>query len=181
MLLEGYKINVGMCLQDPVKIRVVGELTDDIGDVLPYLNATLKGGMYNHDAKNLSLKKDGRVITFHPKEIHITMLENKKKAKEILEWLKDVINKTYDNRQNIKPKLDSWPILSAMSLSGYLPNVKCEGCPANNCYAFARKLIDSEVNIEQCKPLFSNEYREKREKLLSLLERAGYNIPGESW
>lgn len=177
MLLKGYKINVGMCLQDPEKIRIVASLTDDIGDVLPYLNATFRGGMYNHNAQNLSLKKDGRVITFYPKEIHITMLENKNKAIEILERLKNIINKTHYKRESIKPKLDSWPILTPMSFSGSFPNIICDDCPATNCYGFALRLIDGEVNIMQCKPLFTSKFKEKREKILSLLEEAGYDVP----
>lgn len=179
MLLKGYKFSAGMCLADPDKIRITAELTDDIQDVLPYLNATLRGCTYNHNAQNLTLKKDGRQITFHPKEIAITKLEDENKAREILEWLKDLINKTYDNRENIKPKFDNWMILSPLSLSSSLPGEKCEDCLAKGCYDFAWKLIDSEVNIMQCKPLFTSEFKEKREKVLGLLKEAGYDIPEE--
>ena len=181
MLLKGYKFTVGMCLADPDKIRIVADLTDDIGDVLPYLNATFRGCMYNHNEQVLTLKKDGRQITFRPKEIAITKLENENKAREILDWLKNLINKTYDNHKNIKPKLDSWLILTPLSLSGSLPGEKCKDCSGKDCYGFAQKLIVGEVNIVQCKPLFTSEFREKRKKVLGLLEQAGYNVPGESF
>ena len=179
MLLRGYEFTAGMCLADPDKIRITAKLTDDIQDVLPYINATLRGCMYNHSAQNLTLKKDGRQITFHPKEIAITKLEDENKAREILEWLKDLINKTYDNRENIKPKLNRWLILTPLSLSSSLPGEKCEDCPAEGCYDFAMKLIDREVNIMQCKSLFTSEFKEKREKVLGLLKEAGYDVPGE--
>ena len=147
--------------------------------MLPYLNATLRGCTYNHNAQNLTLNKDGRQITFHPRKIAITKLENEDKAKEILGWLKDLINKTYDNRETIKPKFDNWLVLSPLSLYSYLPGKKCEDCPASGCFGFAIGLINSEVNIMQCKPLFTSEFKEKREKVLGLLKEAGYNISGE--
>jgi len=31
----------------------------------------------------------------------------------------------------------------------------------------------------QCKPLFTSEFREKRKKVLGLLEQAGQSVPGE--
>ena len=179
MLLKGYKFIAGMCLADPDKIRIVAELTDDIGDVLPYLNTTFRGCMYNHNEQVLTLKKDGRQITFHPKEIAITRLENKNKAREILDWLKNLINMTYDNRESIKPKLDMWIILSTLSLSSSLPGEKCKDCSGKDCYGFAQKLIAGEANIMQCKPLFTSEFKEKRKKILGLLKEAGHDVPGE--
>ncbi|MEW6615441.1 MAG: (Fe-S)-binding protein [Thermodesulfobacteriota bacterium] len=179
MLLKGYKITVGMCLADPEKIRIVAELTDDIGDVLPYLNATFRGCMYNHNGQVLTLKKDGRQITFRPQEIAITKLENENKAIEILDWLKGLINMTYDNRESTKPKLESWLILTPLSLSISLPGEKCKDCSGKDCYGFAQKLIVGEVNIMQCKPLFTCELIEKKKKVLGLLEQAGYSVPVE--
>ena len=179
MLLKGYKFTVGMCLADPEKIRIVAELTDDIGDVLPYLNATFRGCMYNHNGLVLTLKKDGRVITFRPKEVAITKLENENKAREILDRLKGLINMTYDNRESIKPKFDSWLILTPLSLSGSLPGEKCKDCSGKDCYGFAQKLIDGKTNIMQCKPIFSSEFKEKRTKILNLLKKAGYEVPGD--
>lgn len=181
MLLKGYKFTAGMCLADPDKIRIAAELTDDIGDVLPYLNTGFRGCIYNHNEQVLTLKKDGRQITFRPKEIAITKLENENKAREILDRLKDLINMTYDNRENIKPKLDSWLILTSLSLSGSLPGEKCEGCPGKDCYGFAQRLIEGKLYIMQCKPLFTSEFKEKREKVLGLLEEAGFNVLAESF
>jgi ArsR family metal-binding transcriptional regulator len=86
---------------------------------------------------------------------------------------------TYDNRENIKPKLDSWLILTPLSLYSSLPCMKCKDCPGKDCYGFAQKLIVGEVNIVQCKPLFTSEFRERRKKVLGLLKEAGHNVPGE--
>jgi len=48
MLLRGFEIRqVLPCIANPEWIRVKAELTDDISEVLPYLNAILKGAVYN--------------------------------------------------------------------------------------------------------------------------------------
>ncbi|MFH1625147.1 MAG: (Fe-S)-binding protein [Pseudomonadota bacterium] len=179
MLLKGYDFTVGMCMADPDKIRIVAQLTDDIGEVLPYLNATLRGCTYNHDEQILTLKKDGRQITLRPEAIAITKLEDEDKAREILDWLKDLINGTYNHRESMKPKFDSWAVLTPLSLFGLLPGEKCNDCSGKDCYGFARKLIDGEVNIMQCKPLFTSGFKEKRRKILTLLQQAGYDVPAE--
>ena len=176
MLLRGYKFTAGMCLADPDKIRIVAELTDDIGEALPYLNAINRGCTYNHNEQTLTMKKDGRQITFRPETIEVTKLEDENKAIEILSWAKNLINDTYDNHGSIKPKLDNWLILTPLSLSSSLPGKKCEDCPEKDCYGFAVKLIDGEVNIRQCNPLFTDKFKEKRERALGLLKEAGYDV-----
>jgi ArsR family metal-binding transcriptional regulator len=55
MLLHSYKITrILPCLADPEKIRVIAEISNEIHDVFPYLNATLKGCIYNHAANTLT-------------------------------------------------------------------------------------------------------------------------------
>ncbi|MFA4916552.1 MAG: hypothetical protein WC560_07770 [Syntrophales bacterium] len=177
LLLNGYNFTAGMCLVDPNKIRIIAELTDDIHEVLPYLNTVFRGCSYNHNTQNLILNKDGRIIVFYPEEITITNLENEDEGKEVLDRLKDLINKAYDNRESIKPKYDKWLTLSPLSLYSYFPNIKCEDCPGKGCYGFTIKLMNAEVNIAQCKPLFTAEFKEKRKELLAILENAGYDVP----
>src|SRR4030043_50677 len=58
MLLQSYKITrILPCLADPEKIRVIAEVSGDIYEVFPYLNATLKECIYNHPAFTLTIKK----------------------------------------------------------------------------------------------------------------------------
>jgi len=70
MLLNSYKITrIFPCIADPEKIRVIAELSDEVQEVFPYLNAVLKGCIYNHAALILTRKfhqgpwnlKEGRV------------------------------------------------------------------------------------------------------------------------
>lgn len=44
-----------------------------------------------------------------------------------------------------------------------------------SCLAFAFKLVDQKLGIERCKPLFTNQFKEKRKILLDTLRDAGLN------
>ena len=47
MLFHSYKITrVLPCLADPMKIRVIAEVSDEIQEAFPYLNAILKGCIF---------------------------------------------------------------------------------------------------------------------------------------
>ena len=58
MLLKEVEITyVSPCLADPSKIRLKAELSDDVSEVMPYLNAVVKNAIYNHEAAHLTLFK----------------------------------------------------------------------------------------------------------------------------
>ena len=104
MLLDSYKITRTLpCLADPEKIRVIAEISDEIHEVFPYLNAILKGCIYNHPALTLTIKKDGKLFTLHAHHITLAKIEDEKEAEEILGWLRDLINETYERRDQIEP------------------------------------------------------------------------------
>jgi ArsR family metal-binding transcriptional regulator len=42
--------------------------------------------------------------------------------------------------------------------------------------AFATKLVNESVKIEQCRPLFREEHQKNREQLLKILDEAGYSM-----
>ena len=45
------------------KLNTIPELAEDMGEKFPYLNGLIKGCVYNPEAKILSFKKDGHLIT----------------------------------------------------------------------------------------------------------------------
>ena len=91
MLLHSYKITRTLpCLADPMKIRVIAEVSDEIHEVFPYLNAVLKGCIYNHPANTLTIRKDQKLITLHALHITLAKIEDEKEAEELLKWLRDL-------------------------------------------------------------------------------------------
>ncbi len=175
MLLHSYKISRTLpCLADPMKIRVIAEVSEEIQDVFPYLNTVLKGCIYNHAANTLTIRKDQVLITLHVLHITLAKIEDEKEAEEILQWLKDLINDTHDSRARIEPNYSMAAELKALDLFKLLPGTNCKRCGEPTCLAFAVKLAGRDIEIPKCPPLFLEEYQGKRKVLLELLHAAGY-------
>lgn len=179
MLLKEYQLRIVLpeCNFSAQTVNAIVTLSQDIAPVLPYLNTVLQGFQYNDKEKILTVKRKGHLITFRPREIDITKLENEKEAYETMEELKQVINETYENRDQITPDFSSKKELKSSDLLKFFPGTNCKECGERTCYAFSYKLLRREAVITQCAPLFTDSFREKREKLLSLLQQSGYEIP----
>jgi ArsR family metal-binding transcriptional regulator len=178
MLLDSYKITrVLPCLADPEKIRVIAEIAGEIHEAFPYLNATLKGCIYNHPALTLTIKKDGKLFTLHARHITLAKIEDEKEAEEILAWLKNLINETYEKRDQIEPNYSMAAELKALDIFKLLPGTNCKKCEEPSCLAFAVKVVGRDIEITKCDPLFSEKYQDKRKVLFDLLQAAGYEVP----
>jgi len=178
MLLHSYKITrILPCLADPEKIRVIAETPDEIHEVFPYLNAILKGCIYNHPANTLTIKKDGKLFTLHFQHITLAKIEDEKEADEILRWLKDLINDTYEKRDQVEPNYSMAAELKALDIFKLPPGTSCKKCGELTCLAFAVKLVGRDIEIAKCESLFSEKYQDKRRVLLELLQAAGYEVP----
>jgi len=176
MLLKNYKFEVTLpeCNPSISTVNALAELPNDISEVFPYLNATLKGTIYKSNTKTLSFRHNGKSITLFPKKIAVSGLKDEKEAKEVLEWIKKTINETYDKKNSIRPSYKSRDRLTVLDLYKLLPGKNCRECGELTCMAFAAKVIEEKAKINQCKILFSNDYKEKKEKLVRVLTEAGY-------
>jgi ArsR family metal-binding transcriptional regulator len=180
MLLSSYKITrILPCIADPEKIRVIAEVSDEIHEVFPYLNAIIKGCIYNHPALTLTIRNEEKLITLHANHITMTLIEDEKEAQEVLNWLKDLINETYQKKDQIEPNYSSGDQLKPSDIQKLLPGTNCKECGFRSCLAFAFKLVDEKVEIVKCLPLFSDLYQAKRKVLLETLKNAGLKVPPE--
>lgn len=177
MLLHSYKITrILPCLADPMKIRVIADVSGETQEVFPYLNAILKGCIYNHPANTLTIRKDQKLITLHALHITLAKIEDENEAEELLKWLRDLVNETYEKRGQIEPNYSMAAELKALDIFKLLPGTNCKKCGEPTCLAFAVKLAGREIEIPKCIPLFSDEYQEKRKVLIELLQAAGYGV-----
>ena len=179
MLLHNYTLRmvVSDCNPSSQKVNALADLSQDISEVLPYLNTILKGLQYHHDGKFLTVKRKGHVITFRPRQIAVTKLEDENEAREVIEELKEIVNETYANKDRIKPTYNSRPVPRPLEIFKLLPGTSCKKCGEPTCMAFAVKLVGQEIEVAKCTPLFTEEYQEKRNVMVELLHAAGYNIP----
>lgn len=62
--------------------------------------------------------------------------------------------------------------LSPLDVYRLLPRTNCGECGEKNCMAFAAKVVNREVLVEECPPLLEEKYRSEYEKLTQLLAPA---------
>ena len=179
MLLKSYTFETMLpeCNTFAETINAIASLSDDIGEALPYLASVIQRCSYDDNAKTLTFKQDGKGIAMYPRQIAVTKLRDREEAARVLEQLKDFINQTYENRQNIEPCYKKGIELKYLDVFKLLPGTNCGKCGQPTCLAFATKVVQQEASIAQCSPLFGEQFAEKRKKLLDMLQSAGYEVP----
>ena len=178
MFLREVKITEIMpCLADPEKIRFIAYFEKNVSEVFPYLNTILKGAIYNHNGRTLTIKKEGRLISLHPDKIAAGKVIDEKDAKQIIEWLKECINYCYENKNSIEPSLERREKLAALDIFKLLPRTNCKRCGELTCLAFAVQLADEQTDVMRCGEIFSSKYVEKKNELFRLLSASGYPVP----
>ncbi len=169
-LLCNYTLRIVLpdCNPSSQKVNAIVDLSEDISEVLPYLNTVLRGVQYNEAERILVVKKGGRLITFRPTQISLTKLEDENEARIVMEELKKILNQTYANKNQIKPTYTSRSIPRPLDIFKLLPGKNCKECGVPTCMAFALKLINAEMEWKECPFLFEKEFLIKRQKLMEL-------------
>ena len=105
MLIEHYDLEVTTppCEPGAERFNAIARFTVDISEVLPYLNATWKGAIYDHENHFLTWRGSGRTITVWPHEIAVSNLEDREEATQVVEQLVERINSTWERRTEIEP------------------------------------------------------------------------------
>ncbi|MDP3017657.1 MAG: (Fe-S)-binding protein [Deltaproteobacteria bacterium] len=175
MLLHDYTLRMVLaeCNPSSEKVNALVELSEDISGVLPYLNTVLKGFQYSYGEKILTVKRKGHLITFRPRQIAITKLEDEKEAREVVEELKQVVNETDGNKDHIKPTYTSKSVPRPTEIFKLLPGKNCKECGVPTCFAFAFKLTSHELEWKQCPLLLTEEFEVSRLKLSELFSEGG--------
>ncbi len=174
MLLSHYHLDVFSppCEPGAERWSAKAALDEDIGDALPYLNTALKGAIYNHAARALTWRMGGHAVAIRSREIAISNLRDKDAAATEVKRVVDIINRTWERRAEISPSVETRQRLKPVDVYKLLPATNCKACGQPTCFTFALKVTAGEAELEQCAPLFTEAHREKRERLLTLLEGA---------
>ncbi|MCM8801597.1 MAG: hypothetical protein NC912_06365 [Candidatus Omnitrophica bacterium] len=165
---------VAPCIADRKKIRLIAYFSCDISEILPYLNAVIKGASYNKNAPTLTFTKGRRIINLYNIKVAIAKADDIIDAWNILNELKDLINKTYQNKDKIKPNYEEKVKVTALEIYGWLPKTNCKACGESTCLAFAVRLLLGEQKLENCKPLFSEvKFAENKNIMQEMIEALG--------
>jgi len=166
MLLTAYvkEISLPACNPNFQSLHCIAHLSEDIGEVLPYLNAEL-GGQYIMEPPSLSFKIHGRLISLHPRKIAVNALDSPEQADKILEWLKKQINDIWMRRCEIEPSFKSVATPKLLDVLRLLPKSNCKQCGQPTCTVFATQIIEGGKGPEHC-PILKIEERQKLEDYL---------------
>ncbi|MDL1909657.1 Fe-S cluster protein [Chloroflexi bacterium CFX6] len=163
MLIEKHDLEVFTppCEPGAERYAARARLTVDISEVLPYLNATLRGAVYLKEANALTWKKGGHNIAFHAYEIAASNVEDRDGAEKELQGLIELVNRTWERRAEITPDTTTRQRPTPMAIYKLLPNTNCKQCGEPTCYSFALKLAILQKKIADCPPLGEMQYAEK--------------------
>jgi len=171
MFLNSYQLRlvISECNPSSQKVNAVADLSVDISELLPYLNSVLKGLHYFEEEKVLTVKREGRLITFRPIQIAVTKVEDEQEAKRVVDELVQILNETYENKDHIDPIDHSRPTPRPLDIFKLLPGKNCNECGEPTCMAFALRLMNKELELEKCPLLFKKEYESNRQELVKLI------------
>ena len=155
MLLNGYKIEIfnPTCNSYFQSVHCIAYLDEDVGEALPYLNATLGGDTYIKDPPSVTFKLHGKLVTIHGRKIAINALKDETEARTILEWLKKEINEAWRNRDAVVPKFDGRSKPHPLTIYRFLPRTNCRDCGLPTCMAFAVFAAEGGRGADDCRPL----------------------------
>lgn len=174
MLIEQYDLEVFTppCEPGAERYAARARLTVDISEILPYLNATLRGAVYHPSANALTWKKGGHNVAFHAYEIATSNVEDRDGAEKELKGLIDLANRTWERRAEITPDTTTRQRPTPMAIFKLLPQINCKQCDEPTCYTFALKLATSQKKLADCPPLAEPKYAEKRTGLEAIIIEA---------
>ncbi len=171
MLIEDYELDVFTppCEPGAERFSAIARLKVDIAEVLPYLNATLRGAVYHRQATALTWKKGGHNIAFHTSEIATSNVKDKDAAVKEVEGLIALVNRTWERRQEITPDFETHQRPVPMAIYQLLPQTNCKQCGESTCYTFALKLAVSQRKLEECPVLFEPDCEDQLTALQALI------------
>lgn len=163
-------VETSPCLADKEKYKALTKASVDLTEILPYLNSVLDNPNYQAAAQSLAFKQGEIGYTLIGDQINITRYINHTDLHERLDWVKELINDTYESRDEIEPNHQSRKIVPALTIYQMLPKTNCGKCGEKTCMAFAAKLNKFDATIEECPPLFEKQFSELRGKLTRAME-----------
>lgn len=155
MLLRDFKfhlINIS-CLPGSADRNAIVQLSDDVTPVFPFLNAVVRRCNYNHDAKILDFMYKGHIITIEPQQMKVTGVRDEAEAKQMIEYVIDLMNRTWDQRDTIEPIAEYVRPATPLDLLACLPKTNCGKCGDPTCLAFALKVINEQRSLQDCPEL----------------------------
>lgn len=158
------------CLAEPGKIIVIGEPSQKLDDILPYL-ATLPNVIsYNPASCTLTLRRQPGFISLYSEKAYITQVQDVEEGLQLFSALLDAINATWDHREELVAMTRGKSAPRPLDIWELLPRTNCKECGEATCMAFACNLLLQERELDECTPLQEDAaFAERRATLEAML------------
>jgi ArsR family metal-binding transcriptional regulator len=164
------------CVADEARIRLVAHISGDLGPVMPYLNATMAGGLYCPDVPAFTFMEGPRMVSLYSHRITLAKADEIVDAWRVLERVRVLGNETWQRRETISPCYTTRHRPPALEVYRRLPGTNCRACGEKTCMAFALRLWKAEVSPVKCEAVFAGQFGHLRPALLSICEGLGIDI-----
>ena len=137
-------------------LRCFAYFEEDITEILPHLNTVLRGYEFSRQPPMLTIKYQAgqaRLITIYPQMIAINIVRDEEEAEDILAWLRQVIDDTWERQGSITPRFEAPGKPRIMEILKLLPRTNCRACGEPTCLVFATKVSNGGAEPQGCPEL----------------------------
>lgn len=155
MLLKNYtrQMTRAECRPEAQTLHCIARLEQNIGDVIPYLNAVLGGFSFTREPPSVTFRSQGKLISVHADHIAINAVRDEEEAEKILAWLRREINDAWEKRQAITPSFQAAPRPQPFAILKFLPKTNCGECGFPTCLVFISHVMEGGKGAEDCPAL----------------------------
>jgi ArsR family metal-binding transcriptional regulator len=164
------------CVTNEASIRLIAHISGDLGPIMPYLNATLPGGVYSGAGPAFTFMDGARMITLYSHRITIAKAVDLVDGWRVLEHIRVWSNDVWQRRATITPCHIMRQRPPAVTVFKHLPGINCRACGEKTCMAFAVGLWKGEVSPARCEPVFSGEYKHLLPALMTICVALGVDV-----
>ena len=136
MFLRDYTVRVVLsdCNPSSQKVNALVDLSDDISEILPFLNTVLKGLSIQSRREKFNRKKRRSLHYILAAANFNYQTGGRKRGQGSDEELKEILKETYERRDQIKPTYTSRPIPRPLDIFKLLPGKNCKECRRTYLY-----------------------------------------------
>lgn len=161
MLLTNWKkeMSVAVCRPEAQTVQCTARLGQNVGEVIPYLNAVLGGDTYIKDPISVTFRSQGKLISVYADHITINALQDELEAEKILRWLQQEINDVWEKKDSITPSYEAAPRPQPFAILKFLPKTNCGKCGQPSCIVFASLMMEGGKGAEDCPELTPEQHK----------------------
>ncbi len=163
------------CMADPEKTKFIAQFDKTLSDILPIMYLYMPNAKYSESLGMVSYKQSQRLVTvFSTGRIGITYVKDRQEADRLVIELKVLVNRAilyYLNHG--KPDvtlIDAKERVNVNTVYQLLPRSDCMECGETGCYAYAVKLVNGDIGLEECRSLSTVANLENMNNLRSMMQ-----------